>query len=713
LSDVDLQVSVQSSASLDALLSPKSMAIVGATPDPAKLNSRVIRFLQERGYRGKIYPVNPKYDEVLGLECFASLADIPGPVDMALIAVPAHAVAASVREAAQSQAKVALIFASGFAELGEEGRKAQAELTRFAKENGIRLLGPNTVGVVNAYEGVLATFSQIGNNPVNPGPVVFVTQSGAIGTVVNTLANKQGMGLGYLVHTGNEADIDFVESMAALIENDRVTVGTGYLEGVRDGKALCELGLRAMELGKPLVLIKVGQTQTGALAAASHTGALASEDRIYDAVTRQHGILRARTEGHMLSLAEGLARLDEPKGSGIAFISQSGGAAVQMTDMAEELGLAVPELCEATQAELREILPSFASFRNPVDASMQAVADPSLLTKGMEIILRDPAVDLGVIWLQHMDARRDEIIELFEGLRAVSTKPWVAAWAATPDGVQERLRGSNICVLGSAEQAIECCAASVKFGAARRRSRVPASSVSQSSAALEPGRALGTVDVAGCLREAGVPVADVKLAADRDEAVRAAEMIGYPVAVKIESPQILHKSEAKGVVLGLNTPEEVAGAFDRVVANAKQYMPGATVLGAIVQKMETGHAELVVGLRHDPTFGMLVMAGLGGIFVEVLEDVAFRRAPITPEEANAMLDELKGKRVLDGVRGRPAVDKQALADLISRVSAFGAANENAIAEMDLNPVLATERGLVVVDWLLAPRTANLEGAEEK
>ncbi|MBI4204433.1 MAG: acetate--CoA ligase family protein [Betaproteobacteria bacterium] len=691
------------------LLNPKSIAILGASSDFTKINGRPLKYLLDKGYAGKIYPVNPKYREIGPLQCYASIDAVPEAADLAVVALPAQFVAQALRDLGRRGVKSAVVFSSGFAEIGEAGRALEREVIAAAQAAGLRLCGPNCLGLINAFDRVIATFGQFADGETPAGPVAFVTQSGAFGTAIAALARRRGLGLGYFVNTGNEGDVDFVGVMRAVLDDARITVGAGYIEGLKDGRGLMALAEQALALGKPLVLTKVGRTRAGARAAVSHTGSLAGADEVFDGVIRGGGIIRARNEEHMLDMVEALANCSLPGGRGLGIITQSGGAGVLMADRAEELGLNVPVLDPATQQALRPVVPGFGATGNPVDVTGQFIAEPGLLREAMNIVLSDPQIHVGIIWLQLMEAHVDTLVGMFEEIKARAAKPFIVCWVAAPDQALRALRERGIAVLRGAEPAVDAAAALAGYAEVRRgwladkEARAAlithASSPSRLSGSGHGGGAVPTVAAAQWLNEYGVTTARVQLARSAEEAVMAAAALGYPVALKIESPEVLHKTEVQGVALQLTDADAVRQAFAVVIANVKRHEPRARIEGVIVQPMLQGEAELVVGLQNDPVFGLVVMAGLGGIHIEVLKDVAFRKAPVTPTEAGRMLDELRGRAILDGVRGRAPVDRAAVARLISAVSCFGAA-ETRLKELDLNPVFAGPDGAVAVDWLM-------------
>jgi acyl-CoA synthetase (NDP forming) len=693
---------------LQSLLNPAAIAILGASADFTKVNGRPLKHLLDKGYAGKIYPVNPKYQSIGGLACYPSIADVPGPVDLAIVAVPARFISALLRELGRCGVKSVIVFSSGFAETGAGGRALEAEAGAIARDFGMRVCGPNCLGLINAFERVIATFSQFADGATPAGPVGFVTQSGAFGTAIAALARRREMGLGYFVNTGNESDVTFAQVMREVIADPRIRVGAGYIEGLRDGKELIALAAFALEAGKPLVLVKVGRSSAGARAAASHTGSLAGADAVFDHVIRQHCIVRARNEEHMLDMVEAFACCELPQGSGVGIVTQSGGAGVLMADRGEELELSVPVLGEATQRALAQAIPGFGTCGNPVDVTGQFVANPALLRESVKIVLSDPAIHVGIVWLQLMDAYVDELIAIFEEIKSQVTKPFVVCWVAAPDKALQALRARGIAVLRGAEPAMDAVAGLVPYAAAKRawladqsaRSELHSHALAELPAASHP---VSTLEGAKLLKAYGVRLAHTELARTSEEAIACAQRIGYPVALKVESPHIPHKTEAGGVALGLADAATVAAAFTKVTGNAVRFKPDAIIEGVIVQPMAADGVDMVVGLHNDPVFGTVVMAGIGGIHVEILGDVVFRKIPVTVTEAARMLDELRSGALLDGARGAPPADRAALARLISSVSRFGMAVGERLTELDLNPVRAGPDGAVAVDWLMICR----------
>jgi len=689
---------------VQALLHPRSIAVIGASSDFNKINGRTLKALVDKKYSGHLYPVNPKYQTLLDLPCYPDVASIPGKVDLAVVAVPAKHVPATLLALGKKQVKAAVVFSSGFSEVGGDGVRLEAELKTAVRDSGVRILGPNCLGLVNVAENMMATFSQFSLGPTPDGPAAFVTQSGALGTATTGTARKRGLNFGYFVNTGNEVDLQFVDIMRAIIAEERIKVGAGYIEGLKNGPGLLEVADDAMRRGKPIVLTKVGRTSAGAKAIASHTGSLAGEDAVFDGVIRQHGIIRARSDEQILDFVDIFTQCGLPAGKGIGFLTRSGGAGALMADRAEELGLTVAKLTDETTRTLRATIPAFGSPNNPVDITAQGVVNPSLMRESLKILLSDPGVDIAVVWLSFTDKYAEITVQGFIEAKAQTNKPFVVCWMGMPDVAVPLMRAAGIPYLRSAEPAVDAVAALMRYAETRRNwlADEPARKALKLPRLPLPAQAgpVSSLEGQALLAQCGVNTATAKFAASADEAVQAAATLGYPVALKIESPDILHKTEAKGVVLNLADADAVRAAHATLIGNAKQYNPKARLSGVLVQKMAQGDVELVIGLKRDPTFGPVVMVGLGGVLIEVFKDVVFRAAPVTEGEALRMLDELKSSAVLDGVRGRPPVDRKAVARMISAVSCFGAAAGERLAELDLNPVLAGAQGVTAVDWLM-------------
>ncbi len=710
-------------SSLQALLAPRSIVVVGASADANRVNGRPIRNLLRDGYAGRIHLVNPKYREIAGLACHPDVDSVPEVPDLGVVAVAAAQAPAAVDALGRKGVKVVIVWSAGFAEIGEAGRALQEELSATARAHGIRLCGPNTLGLTNAFERMPLTFSQYADTPLSAGPVAFVSQSGAFGTAVATAARSRGIGLGYFVNTGNQADITVADVIDAVVDDERIRVVVAYLEGLPDGRAFVRAAAKARRLGKPIVVVKVGREAAGRRAAISHTGSLAGDDVVFDHVMRQIGVIRAHDETHALDLVSALVSCPRANGSGVGLVTISGGAGAMMADLAEEMGLEVPELAPATRAQLATVLRGFAALGNPVDVTGQVVEDASIVPRSLDALAADDQVHLCVVWIQLLHAQAQRLAGLLIEARQRLAKPFIVCWVNSEPAAVQRLREADVCVVETTRGAIQAAAGLVAHGRAMGRPaswadaayvravappREPAADRAAASARAAPSAAappsprtepLDSMRAAALLQDAGLTLAPTRLARSADEAVRHARELGYPVALKIESPDLPHKTDVGGVKLGLRDDAEVRSAFDAVVDNARAHAPEARIVGALVQAMSAPQTELVLGLRRDPSFGPMVMVGMGGILLEVMKDVVFGMPPLQREDALEMIGRLRGAKVLDGVRGRPAVDRAAVADAVVAISRLALAHPD-IVEVDVNPVFASGRDVIAVDWLV-------------
>jgi len=695
-------------AGLEALIGPKSVAIIGASDDPGRIGGRPLRYLLDWGYEGPFYPVNPNRETVQGVKAYPSIKDLGKPVDCALIAVPAKFVLDTLEDCAACGIKSAIVFSSGFAEVGDAGTDAQAELTAFAKRTGMRLLGPNCLGVLNFHSRFFATFSSTGDQGYpQPGPLAIISQSGAYGTHLFAVAKGRGLGVSHVITTGNECDVTVAECIDWAADNDDIKVIAAYAEGVKDGPALIRSLEKARANKKPVIFLKVGQSEEGAAAAASHTASLAGADEIYDAVFRQHGVYRAQTTEDMLDAAYACTAGIFPKANRVGLVTISGGVGVQMADYAVKLGLDVAPMPDDAQRLLKEYLP-FASARNPVDTTAQFFNDLSLVGINFDIMLDKGGYDSAVAFftlaacspyvveplLKELDAIRKKFPDRLLILSLVGSDEMVATYS-----------NAGYLVFEDPCRAIAAIAALTHIGEGFERPPADTSAANTSSADI-PARPLSEWDSRNLLADAGLPVVDAVLCTTADEAADAQKRFAGPVVLKINGARFAHKTEIGGVVLGIETPEAAAAAFNEITARAAKADPDADIEGVIVAPMVAGGVEAILGVQNDPVFGPAVMFGLGGVFVEVFKDVSFRLAPFGRDEALRMIGETKGAKLLQGVRGKPAADIEALADALVNLSRFAAANADKLDSVDLNPFVVLEKGkgVVALDALVVPKT---------
>ncbi|MGH2947710.1 MAG: acetate--CoA ligase family protein, partial [Solirubrobacteraceae bacterium] len=637
-----------------ALLAPRSIAVVGASADPGKAGGRPLHYMRRLGYRGALYPVNPRRSEILGMPCFERIADLPEPVDLCVLAVPAEHVEGYVAECAEAGVRAVIVFASGYAEIGAEGAERQARLRAIALEHGMALAGPNCLGAINVRLGAAPTFTTaLERRPrIDEGAIAFLTQSGAVGAFVLGLAQDEGVGLSHFVTTGNEAVLSFADYAPHLLDDPHTRVLAGYLEGL-EGTDLLRVAGAALEAGKPLVLMKVGASDAGAAASAAHTGKLAGADAVYDAVFRRSGIVRARTIEELLDYSRALAAGRTPAGGGAGIVSTSGGAAILMADWCDSTGLTVTELADTTRSRLRDALPWFATGRNPVDTTGRPLWDEGMLQRALTAVAEDPGVDLVLchVGLAPGPAGPRLAAEV-EAAAVASEKPFLVCWLPEVDpGPHERLRQAGIPVFVDPARMVKAAGAVVSYAAARRRGARTPAAPKHDVAPPPPGAVVTEHAAKAWLRARGLPVTAEAVAHSSVEAVAIARELGYPACLKLLSPQILHRSDIGGVRVGLASAEAVDRAHGEILAAAAAAVSDATIEGVLVQEMAPGGQELIVSGFRDPTFGPCVLCGIGGVLAEVLADTAIRPAPVAAAEAEEMLAELRGAELLRGPRG--------------------------------------------------------------
>lgn len=719
---------------LNSLLYPRSIAVVGASTQPDKVGGMPIRLLRELGYEGRLYPVNPSAGEVQGLRAYGSLSDIGEPVDLAIVAVPASASQDVMAQLADNGTRAAVYFTSGFAEAGEAGVRMQDMLARSAQEAGVTLLGPNCLGAMNLRERMFATFSPIPLSGVPPvGEVGLVSQSGAFGAYAYALAREAGLGLSHWVTTGNEAGLQVADVIAWLANDPNTRVILAYMEGCREGARLLQALGAARAAGKPVVITKVGTTAAGARSAQSHTASLTGEDAVYQAVFDAYGVHRAHTLEEFFRLGYVLSRgrrpalwhcpngLDASAETPLAVVTVSGGVGIMMADRAEELGLPLPPMPEAEAEALRTAIP-FASTANPIDVTGQVVAQPRVFMDAIAGVARSGAYGCVAAFLAGGANAPRLWPELQQTVATLSEDPKAAPLllaGIVDDDKRAWLETRGCLVFREPAHVVEAAATLARAAAMESASGkdTPADSTPQLPPSvmhadllrdLPPGAiALSEYEAMRLLANAEVPVAPHGLAQDANEAVRIAERLGYPVAVKLCSREILHKSDVGGVALNLADAQAVRDAFARTeeaVARTRAEN-GAPVPfeGVLVARMVRGWGEVMVGVRRDPVFGLVALVGIGGTAVEIFGQTACGLAPLTRERARAVLRESRVAALCEGHRGNPAVDLDAAAQVLARVSQLAASLGPRLDTLEINPFIVTAQGLVAADALVTLR----------
>lgn len=711
---------------LNSLLYPRSIAVVGASTQPDKVGGMPIRLLRELGYAGRLYPVNPSAAEVQGLRAYGSLSDIGEPVDLAIVAVPASASQDVMAQLAGNGTRAAVVFTSGFAEAGEAGVRMQDRLARGAQKAGVTLLGPNCLGAMNLRERMFATFSPIPLSGVPPvGEVGLVSQSGAFGAYAYALAREAGLGLSHWVTTGNEAGLQVADVIEWLANDPNTRVILAYIEGCRDGARLRQALDAARAAGKPVVITKVGTTAAGARSAQSHTASLTGEDAVYQAVFDAYGVHRAHTLeeffrlGYVLSrgrrpaLASCAEGLTASAATPLAIVTVSGGVGIMMADRAEELGLPLPPMPDAAAEALRTAIP-FASTANPIDVTGQVVAQPRVFMDAIAGVARSGAYGCVAAFLAGGANAPRLWPELKQTVGTLAEDPQAAPLLLSgivDDDKRAWLEARGCLVFREPAHAVEAAATLVRVAtmeSAIGAARMPADHQPRpaTGAALlrdlpPAATALSEHEAMQLLANAGIPVAPYGLARDAEEAVRIAERLGYPVVVKLCSREILHKSDVGGVALNLADAQSVRGAFARMeeaVTRARSDSGAAVPFeGVLVARMVRGWGEVMVGVRRDPVFGLVALAGIGGTAVEIFRQTACGLAPLSREQARAMLRESNVAALCEGHRGNPALDLDAAAQVLASVSQLAASLGERLNTLEINPFIVTTQGLVAAD----------------
>ncbi len=691
---------------LAMLFRARSIALVGASQAEDSVGGRPIKYLRKYGFEGQIYPVSPRYDSIGGLQCYASVRDIPGSVDLALLAVSAARIPDVLEDCAAKGVPTVLIFSSGFAELGDEGRDLQARLVREARQHGVRICGPNSMGTMNLRSGLTATFSAVLERDHKPGPIALISQSGMYGAYILAQATALDLGLGLFATTGNEADIELAELLDYVVHDPETRAVLAYVEQLRDGDAFVGSAEAALEQNRPIVIIKVGKSDVGARTAQSHTGAIVGSHEAYEAVFRQYGLIAVDTVDEMLDIAQLVDYGVFPKGKRVGIISLSGGAAVMIADACVASGLEVPTLPVEVQASLKERVP-FAGVANPIDATGQLFNDPDFYKDFLGALVDQPDIDTLVLFFGQMIGYVKNLgtTVVSESVNAAreSGKPF--AMVAMPgDGrAAQMLKEGGIPHFTDPERTVRAIAALANFVERRetlldrlRRTRdLDLSPIARTDVDTELG-------AKNFLAEHGLRVAEERLARSPEDAARHADAVGYPVVLKVNSPDIAHKTEVDAIKLGLSNKAEVGNAFEEIMRAVKDRRPDAEVRGILVQEMIPAGIELILGVKRDPVFGPMILCGLGGIHAEVLRDYALRRAPVDQDTAAEMLSDLRGYALLEGTRGKGPVDIESVIEAIVNLSQIAVRAREWIEELDINPLIALrdEQGCVVADALI-------------
>ena len=709
-----------------ALFHPKRIAIVGATPRPGFANN-IHGGIIRGGYEGEIIGVTPRHQEVMGAVCYPTIDAIPGGVDKAIVVVPSSLVLDVLAQAESSDVKALNIITSGFGEQSDDAaRERQLAVHDFARRTGIRVVGPNCLGIISTPVNMVAKSGPY--STVRPGPIGIVFQSGLLAYSIVIPPLEREFGYSYVVTTGNEADLDATDFIRYMVEDDETKVIGCFIEQFRDPEKLLRVAEAAAERQKPIVVLKVGRSEAGRRAARAHTGSLVGSDAIADAVMRQYGILRVFSLDEMTETLAALHSKRLPKGPGVGTIFVSGGAGGLISDLSQDLGISLPALAPETVEKLNAVIPEYGTVGNPLDTTGQAGTQPSIMEGSLTAMAEDPNVHT-VIYGQAFPNRVDLASPVGEVLRAMPerypdkaffilslvTGPVSDGFRRGMEPEEPTMKWDGVPFLQGAEnglRAVRALNTYAEFQRARSTMDRPPATVSEHVDAARAivraagGRPLVEREAKDLLALYGIPVTREHLVTSADDAVAASEEIGYPIVLKIESPDIAHKTEAGGVLLNLADASAVRDGFERVIDSARAYNSSAEISGVLVQEMVSDGRELILGMSQDADFGPAIAVGLGGIFVEVLKDVTLGVPPLSERDSRSMLARLRGAAILDGTRGQGPADVDAVVDILGKFSQLCIDLRDDVSEIDINPLLVFERGqgARVVDCLIIPST---------
>jgi acetate---CoA ligase (ADP-forming) len=682
---------------LETLLYPNAIAVIGASRNPEKVGYALLANLVKSGYKGTIVPVNPEAGEILGVRAYQSLAEYKGQIDLGIVVVPGKAVRDAIQSSISAGAKSIIVITAGFREVSAKGAEVEQQLVELCRANGVRMVGPNCLGVLNTDHQMNATFA-----PSLPaaGRISVISQSGALCVAILDWATQEKLGLAKVISFGNKADLNEVDFIQALAEDKQTNVIAGYLESIKEGNKFLRVAEEAASI-KPVVILKVGITQAGAKAASSHTGSLAGADIAYGAAFKRAGVVRAENFESLFDYAMAFSMQPLPKGERVAIITNAGGPGIMAADAAETLGLKMVSPTASSEARLRVVLPAAAAVGNPVDVIGDA--DPDRYVKAFEILQDDDKIDSIIVVSTPQNMTRP--LELAEKLAAAhkKEKPLLTAFMGGQEvaAAKDRLMALGIPNYPAPDRAVAALKAMCDYAAWRGRAsrivtRFPVNRRRVDRVIQMQTRSGATqiaeIEAKDILRAYGFNVLEGHVARTSEEAVDIADRIGYPVVLKISSPDIIHKSDFGGVRINLANSEQVRDAFDLMMLRIQKRAPNAHIRGAFVEKMGQRGREVILGMTRDPQFGPMLMFGLGGIFVEVMKDVTFHLAPITAEEAMQMLKGTRSYALLQGARGQAPVDLEAIAGALQRISQL-ATDYAEILELDINPFIVGPVGM--------------------
>ena len=688
---------------LKEIMSPKSIAIVGASDNKSRIGGRPLANMVEKNFAGEIYPINPNRDTVQGIKAYSSLLDVKDDLDFILVAVPSKIVVSVLEEAVIKKAKTALIFSSGFSEIGDQGEILQNQIKKISQDSGLRVIGPNCLGLFNSANNFFPTFTTTVNRTTPlPGGIAIASQSGAYGSHIYMVAHERGLGIRYWMTTGNEVDLSVGETIQMMAEDPEVHTIMAYAESVKDGAQFTKALDTARSEKKPVIFMKVGRSEVGAAAANSHTASLAGEDIIYDEVLKAHGAYRVKSTEEMLDVAYATRVKIFPSGKNLGVVTISGGGGVLIADAAADEGLTVGPMPQDAQDELKELVP-FASPMNPVDVTAQFFNDLSIVPKFTDLMLSRGGYDALIgFWTTVPGSpilSNPLLASLKQAMKGYEDKLFINCMVAPEDIVKTYENEGFLCI-EDPTRAVVAMSALMFFGEKFNEKNVINNFNKNDFSVQIPNKKLNEFDCSKILRNAGLPIVPSFLIHSAGELSSIFKRDNDKYVMKIVSSDIQHKTDIGGVILNIENINDAQEAYEKILSNVKKNAPEAKIDGVMVSPMIKGGIECILGAKIDPVFGPIVMFGLGGIYAEVMKDIAFAEAPLSEKKAEKMISSLKGRDLFHGTRGQLSVDIKSLVKLIVSMSNFIAANSDKVDQVEMNPVLVSEKQIIALDALI-------------
>jgi len=679
-----------------------------------------MKYALDHGYKGKLFPVNPNRETIQGIKAYSTVTDIPEDIDACVIVIPAAAVPNAVQQCADKGVKAAIIGVSGFAELDEEGKKRQDEIEGISRRSGLRICGPNTNGLLNVHEGISLGYSYA-QVVVIPGRLGYVSQSGALLSASVPRFARRGVGMSYFVGAGNQADLEVFDYVRYLLDDPNTDALAVYVEGFKNPLKFLDVADLALEKEKPIAILKIGRSELSARAALSHTGSLVGSDAVFDAICKQKGVARADDFDTLIAISSVFLKCKPPRGDGIGVISSSGGAIGLVADAAMGSSLRFVDVSPKTKEQASAALPWYGEFRSPFDiasAGSRGTQQIELARTAVNSVLNDENVDILLAIITPMDPRGTQnYIQAVVEASKTSEKPIIlfSPMAGLREGEAKIFAEGDIPMLHDSAECVEALNALIRFGQTVKRykdsKKAPEPEISVNVEEIKKllklgGKTLTEHESKNLLSRYGIPTTEEAVAKSPEEAVQIVSKIGYPVVLKIDSPDIIHKTDAGAIRLNIHNETELISAYHEVIANSKKYDPKAGIRGVLVQEMTEGSREVILGMSHDPQFGPAIMFGLGGVFVEVLKDISLRVAPLTKHDAEEMVREIKGHKILETFRGKREADLEGIIDTLLKVSRLSIDLGDVISEIDINPLMVfdTGKGVKVADALIVLRS---------